>query len=115
MSDHEDVSFDTGYSTPVPELDDHTHQSASVQKPRSRRGTVDTMYSATAKNVARPDLSTVNDKLKVQTIQARDFEEAIIDEETGGVSPRPGRLMPDNRSRRGTVTTIDRRSVSPPN
>lgn len=129
MSDHEDVSFDTGYSTPVPELDDHTHQSASVQKPRSRRGTVDTMYSTIAKNVASPDLGAVNDKLqstqardfqggvkeRLQPTQARDFEEAIIDEECGGVSPRPGRLMPDNRSRRGTVTTLDPRSVSPPN
>lgn len=115
MSDHEDVSFDTGYSTPVPELDDHTHQSASVQKPRSRRGTVDTMYSTMARNMASPDLGTVNDRLQIQTTQARDFEEAIIDEEAGGVSPRPGRFMPDNRSRRGTVTTLDPRSVSPPN
>ena len=111
MSDHEDISFDTGYSTPVPELDDHTHQSASVQKPRSRRGTVDTMHSIMGKNLASPDLGAVNDRLRINT---RDFEEAIIDEETGGVSPRPGRLMPDNRSRRGTVTTIDPRSVSPP-
>lgn len=115
MSDHEDVSFDTGYSTPVPELDDHTHQSASVQRPRSRRGTVDTMYSVMTKNVASPDLGAVDAKLKIQTTQARDFEEAIIDEEAGGVSPRPGRLMPDNRSRRGTVTTLDPRSASPPN
>ncbi len=68
MSDHEDISFDTGYSTPVPELDDHTNQAASVQKPRSRRGTVDTMYSTMAKNVASPDLGVVNDKL--QTSQA---------------------------------------------
>jgi magnesium transporter len=115
MSDHEDVSFDTGYSTPVPELDDHTHQSASVQKPRSRRGTVDTMYSTVGSNLACPDLGVVNDRLQVNKTQAWDFEEAIIDEETVGVSPRPGRLMPDNRSRRGTVETMDPRSVSPPN
>ena len=112
MSDHEDISFDTGYSTPIPELDDHTHQSASVQKSRSRRGTVDTLYSMMGKNVASTDLGAVNDRLKIST---RDFEEAIIDEETGGVSPRPGCLMPNNRSRRGTVTTMDPRSVSPPN
>jgi magnesium transporter len=129
MSDHEDISFDTGYSTPVPELDDHTNQSVSVQKPRSRRGTVDTMYSTMAKNLANPDLGAVNDKLqttqardfqgavkdRLQPFHARDFEEAIIDEESGGVSPRPGRAMPDSRSRRGTVTTLDPRSVSPPN
>lgn len=73
------------------------------------------MYSTMAKNLASPDLGVVNDRLQINTTQARDFEEAIIDEETGGVSPRPGRFMPDNRSRRGTVTTIDPRSVSPPN
>jgi magnesium transporter len=115
MSDHEDISFDTGYDTPVPELDDHTHQSASVQKPRSRRGTVDTMYNTMAKNGAGPDLGAVNDRLQINTTRARDFEEAIVDEESDGVSPRPGRYMLDNRSRRGTVTTIDPRSISPPN
>jgi magnesium transporter len=111
MSDHEDHSFDTGYSTPVPELDDHRHQSASVQRPRSRRGTVDTMYS-TSGRLAVPDLNLVNDEL-MQT-QARDFEEAVIDEESGGQSPLPSRNAPDS-SRRGTVTTLDPRSVSPPN
>ena len=113
MSDHEETSLSTGYSTPVPELDDHRHQSISVQKPRSRRGTVDTMYSANVPNRVNPDLGLVNDGL-LHTV-ARDFEEAIADEESGGISPRPGRSAQGNRSRRGTVTTIDRRSVSPPN
>ena len=112
MSDHEDTSLDTGYSTPVPELDDHRHQSASVQRTRSRRGTVDTMYSTRARNALSPDLSLVNQEL-LQTV-ARDFEEAVVDDESRGVSPLPPRVAPE-RSRRGTVTTLDPRSVSPPN
>lgn len=112
MSDHEDTTFDTGYSTPVPELDDHRHQSASVQRPRSRRGTVDTMYSTAGRITFDPDLSLVNDGLLHP--QARDFEEAVVDEESGGRSPITGRMAP-TRSRRGTVETLDPRSVSPPN
>lgn len=101
--------MNSGYSTPVPELDDHRHQSASVQKPRSRRGTVDTMHSHYHLNLA-PDLTLVNQGLS-PTI-ARDFEEAVEDEESGRASPL-GRFAPD-RSRRGTVTTLDPRSISPP-
>jgi len=110
MSDHEE-SFNTGYSTPVPELDDHRHQSSSVQKPRSRRGTVETMRSPSRSE--HPDLSLVNRGLLQVT--ARDFEEAIVDEESGGASPIQGRDGPRDRSRRGTATTLDPRSVSPPN
>ena len=115
MSDHEETSLDTGYSTPVPELDDHRHQSASVQRTRSRRGTVETMHSVNAHTSLSPDLGLVNSSL-LHTI-ARDFEEAVTDEDSPVVSPRPGRGAPmlDARSRRGTVTTIDARSVSPPN
>lgn len=106
MSDQEESYTDTGYSTPVPELDDHRHQSASVPRMRSRRGTADTLYTA-AQIPMGPDLTRVNNGL-LQT-NARDFEEAIIDEEVGGVSPAPG------THRRGTVTTLEARSVSPPN
>ncbi|TVY87402.1 putative metal ion transporter [Lachnellula willkommii] len=109
MSDHEE-SFNTGYSTPVPELDDHRHQSHSKQKPRSRRGTAETMHST---NPQSPELSLVNRGLLQVT--ARDFEEAVVDEEAGGVSPLHGRPGFYDRSRRGTVTTIDPRSGSPPN
>src|SRR6266536_5105625 len=100
MSDHEETSLNTGYSTPVPELDDHRHQTISVQKSRSRRGTVDTMYSVNMRNSVNPDLGLVDDGL-LHTV-ARDFEEAIVDEESGGVSPRPGTSPQQNRSRRGT-------------
>jgi magnesium transporter len=112
MSDHEE-SFNTGYSTPVPELDDHRHQSSSIQKPRSRRGTVETMHSTSGRSPQNPDLSLVNRGLLQVT--ARDFEEAVIDEEAGGVSPLHGQDGARDRSRRGTVTTLDPRSVSPPN
>ncbi|KAK7966532.1 metal ion transporter [Apiospora aurea] len=99
MSDHEEISErGSGYDTPVPELDDHRHQSASVQRPdRPRRGTVDTLYGTR-------HLETPPD------IRVRDFEEAIADDEADDVSPiRP-------RSRRPTVDTVnDARSLSPPN
>lgn len=80
MSDHEDTSLDTGYSTPVPELDDHTFQSPTVQKSRSRRGTINTIHSAKG-NTMSPNLAQVNDELLRTKI--RDFEEAILDEDGG--------------------------------
>ena len=110
MSDHEDTFSNTGYSTPVPELDDHTHQIASVQKPRSRRGTVDTTHSFNPRSPTRPDLGLVNQGLLQTT--PRDFEYAVIDEENSPINGRQGSYA---KSRRGTVTTLDPRSVSPPN
>lgn len=111
MSDHEDTAFDTGYSTPVPELDDHRHQSASVQRTtRSRRGTFDSMYSTAGRPAVNPDLSLVNDGLLHPHV--RDFESAVAEGEAGGQSPMNTRSA---RSRRGTFETIDPRSNSPPN
>jgi len=80
MSDHEDTSLDTGYSTPVPELDDHTFQSPIVQKSRSRRGTIDTVHSAMGYTMS-PNLAQVDNELLRTKI--RDFEEAILDEDGG--------------------------------
>jgi magnesium transporter len=110
MSDHEDSTFDTGYSTPVPELDDHRYQSSSVQRTRSRRGTFDSMHSTAVRHSINPDLGLVNDSLLQPHV--RDFESAVVDGESGGQSPMPGR---NARSRRGTVETVDLRSNSPPN
>ena len=115
MSDHEDMSInnmDTGFDTPVPELDDHRHQSAAVPRSRSRRGTVETMHSTTVRRNLTADLEKVNEGLL--PISTRDFEHAVDDEDVGGISPAAGRYDP-SRSRRGTVTTPDPRSVSPPN
>jgi magnesium transporter len=107
MSDHEETFDDTRYSTPVPELDDHRHQSVSVQRAdRSRRGTVDTLYGTTAHGDLMQELSQINEAL-LHT-NARDFEEAVVDGDMRGPSPLP------NRSRRPTATTVER-GVSPPN
>ncbi|TGO64732.1 hypothetical protein BOTNAR_0085g00060 [Botryotinia narcissicola] len=110
MSEHEDTSLDTGYSTPVPELDDHRHQSQALPKARSRSGTIDSMQAPSPRAPQSPDLAHVNNTL-LQTI-ARDFEEAIVDEDSRGVSPMAIRMA--DRSRRGTAATADIRSLSPP-
>ncbi|CAG8951797.1 hypothetical protein HYFRA_00005601 [Hymenoscyphus fraxineus] len=108
MSDHDDI-LNTGFDTPVPELDDHRHQSASVQRePRSRRGTAGSMFVGSPGN---PDLTLVNNAL-LQTV-TRDFEHAVIDEEVTGGSIL-NRNVGSERSRRGTVETMDPRSISPP-
>ncbi|KAI9746582.1 MAG: Mg(2+) transporter [Claussenomyces sp. TS43310] len=105
MSYHEDFD-DTRYSTPVPELDDHRNQSVSIQRPeRSRRGTVDTLYGTAPRDIG-PALSSINDALL--QINAQDFEEAVVDGESGPISPI-------DRSRRPTATSVESRSVSPPN
>ncbi|KAH8600877.1 hypothetical protein B0O99DRAFT_681737 [Bisporella sp. PMI_857] len=111
MSDQEDTSpMNTGYSTPVPELDDHTHHSPNVQKARSRRGTVNTTHSTMDHTSLSPKLGHVNDEL-LRT-KARDFEEAIVDDETDALSPIAARRL-EEKERRGTATTLDR-SNSPP-
>lgn len=94
---------DTRYSTPVPELDDHRHQMASVQKPqRSRRGTIDTLYGTQAIDESGADLSWVDEALA--RTNAGDYENVIDDGDE--VSPL------QQRSRRPTAASRD---VSPPN
>ncbi|ESZ92286.1 putative metal ion transporter C27B12.12c [Sclerotinia borealis F-4128] len=110
MSEHEDTSLDTGYSTPVPELDDHRYQSQPLPKARSRSGTIDTLYAPSPRAPMSPDLARVNNTL-LHTI-ARDFEEAIVDEDSRGVSPMVVRIA--DRSRRGTAGTAGIRDTSPP-
>ncbi|KAI0016936.1 magnesium transporter ALR2 [Xylariomycetidae sp. FL0641] len=102
MSDHEGSSSSRGYQTPVPELDDHRHQSASVQRTdRPRRGTVDTLYGSRQHlDVAGP--------CSPSDVRVRDFEEAIIDED-GDMSP----ALPHGR--RPTFNSTNERAVSPPN
>ncbi len=105
MSDHEDTTGNSGYSTSVPELDDHRHNraaSASREEDRPRRGTFDSLYGA------RINLGGSPDEL-LRSIRVRDFEEeAVVDEDAGEASPNALR-----RSRRPTVESV--RSVSPPN
>ncbi|KAI9147926.1 putative metal ion transporter [Paramyrothecium foliicola] len=101
MSDHDETVSDTGYDTPVPELDDHRNQSVSSQRhERPRRGTFDSLYGSRHLD-AGPS---------TPAILVRDFEEAVVDEDNGEPSPTP------RRNRRPTVDTIsDGRGVSPPN
>ena len=89
MSDHEETVSDTGYDTPVPELDDHrNHQQTVPRSGRHRRGTFDSLYGSQADH-------------QLQTgFRVRDFEEAVTDDE----------LAEDEHEGFGS-----RRSLSPPN
>ena len=107
MSDPEasSVGGNSGYSTPVPELDDHRNQSASVRPDRPRRGTFDSLYGArqvaavNAQDYLHPAPAT----------KVRDFEQAVDDDD----EPESPTMR---RSRRPTVGSIDDpRSQSPPN
>ena len=103
MSDHEGVGADPRYSTPVPELDDHRHQSSSVQRPeRPRRGTFDSLYGARQ----LPSASSSDQRLPSR---APDFEEAVDDEDA--VDPSPS-----HHGRRPTIeSAMSQRPCSPPN
>ncbi|KAK0621284.1 hypothetical protein B0T17DRAFT_591201 [Bombardia bombarda] len=102
MSDQDEVVGNSGYSTPVPELDDHRNQSASVQRPeRSRRGTFDSLYGA-RQNFG----SGAGDPYATRV---RDFDEAVVDDDAPEQSPG------FKRARRPTVESMDIRSASPPN
>ncbi|PTB35293.1 uncharacterized protein TrAFT101_011377 [Trichoderma asperellum] len=97
MSEHDEAFPDTGYDTPVPELDDHRQHSAAQRVERPRRGTFDSLYGARHLD---PDMA----------VRVRDFEEAIIDEEGDNLQPTP------RHGRRPTIeSSIDGRSISPPN
>lgn len=100
MSDQEETAASSGYSTPVPELDDHRNQTASVQRAdRSRRGTFDSLYGGRVMTAAGVSAEP----------RVRDFEEAIVDEEPADRSPSM------RRARRPTVESVSDRSSSPPN
>ncbi|GAP87736.1 hypothetical protein SAMD00023353_2800730 [Rosellinia necatrix] len=105
MSDHEGSSSNKGYETPVPELDDHRHNTASAQRldrERPRRGTVDTLYGSRQHLDADGPCSPTD-------VRFRDFEEAIIDEDDDDA---PAALP---HGRRPTITSVNERAVSPPN
>lgn len=106
MSEGEDLyeihRDDTRYSTPVPELDDHRHQIASVQRPqRSRRGTIDTLYGTQLDD--QPPLNWVDEALRRTDAVSLELESAIDDQDDEGVSPM--------QMRRPTKD----RAMSPPN
>lgn len=106
MSDHEEVD-DTGYETPVPELDDHRHQAPSVQRDeRPRRGTFDSQHG----DRRRPDSDASRGGQPHPSIRVRDFEGAVSDDDADDIPPM------GHRPRRGTVdTTTSSGEPSPPN
>jgi magnesium transporter len=106
MSDHGSGS-NRDYETPVPELDDHRHNTASAQRPdrdRPRRGTVDTLYGSRQHLDAEGPCSPTD-------VRFRDFEEAVIDED-GDDNDTPAIF---SHGRRPTFTSTNERAVSPPN
>lgn len=106
MSDQEDNTPNSGFSTPVPELDDHRFQTPLVQRfDRPRRGTFDSLYGAHQTAAA-----THQEEGFPSTTRVRDFEEAVVDDEAADVSPMA------HRPRRATVeSAYEQRSASPPN
>ncbi|CAD6502182.1 BgTH12-02421 [Blumeria graminis f. sp. triticale] len=107
MSDLENEILGSSFSAPVPELDDHTHQIPSIQRPRSRHDTSETIHSTNQRRIQIHELSRPSHDLS--PIIARDLEEALILEDEEGVAPRA------DKSRRGTITNYDGRAASPPN
>ncbi|KAG6128137.1 hypothetical protein E4U22_005837 [Claviceps purpurea] len=103
MSDQEGTASGKGYAAPVPVLEDHRHESIlSYRVERPRRGTFDSLYGSRQVDTDAGPLTP--------DIRVRDFEEAIIDEDTLDV-PHTAR-----HGRRLTVETPNEgRSVSPPN
>lgn len=116
MSDHDEV-IDTGYETPVPELDDHRNQAPSVQREeRPRRSTFDSQYGSRRRLDSDASRSgQPRPALRDPGVRVRDFEEAVIDDDAGEMSPI-GSPPIGHRTRRGTVdTTSSSREPSPPN
>ncbi|KAI1282303.1 hypothetical protein F5Y07DRAFT_235958 [Xylaria sp. FL0933] len=103
MSDRDGSNSDKGYETPVPELDDHRHNTTSAQRvDRPRRGTVDTLYGSRQHLDSEGPYSPTD-------VRIRDFEEAIIDEDDNDAS------VTAPHGRRPTFTSTNERAISPPN
>ncbi|KAF2128579.1 magnesium transporter ALR1 [Dothidotthia symphoricarpi CBS 119687] len=130
-------AFQTRFSTPVSELDDHRHQPASLPRadagspPRSRRPT----FASTHQPEQSTLLAQVNEALEANAVTRRDFEFAVVDDDAPFLSPdaygrRPS-LATGPHARRDTFrrprdpaverlarsrgSSTSSRSVSPPN
>lgn len=120
MSDHEEILSGSGYETPIPELDDHRHPTPSLHRDeRPRRGTFDSQFAERRGTFVDPLLTerrrhgsdASRSGMPYSGVRVRDFEEAVIDDDAGEISPGVHR-----RQRRGTVdTTASSREGSPPN
>ncbi|KAK8199734.1 cora family metal ion transporter-like protein [Phyllosticta capitalensis] len=134
----------TRFSTPVSELDDHRNQPQSLPRAdnpspqTSRRGTANSVHLT---HTERRDLLTVNDALERHGLIARDFENAIVDDDRspldtsentgffgrrGSTSPMAQRrdtfrrprdvtAAPDAAKTRSRSSSQSSRSISPPN
>lgn len=123
MSDHDDNAMvsGSGYSTPIPELDDHRvdhrddqrddHRLPSPHREGHRRGTLDSVFGERRQHHGAD--SAQSGQPRGPIVRVRDFvdEEAVVDDEDD-TSPVA------RRQRRGTIdTAADSRgsSPSPPN
>lgn len=130
----------TRFSTPVSELDDHRHQLQSMARPDALGSGIGSRRPTFASIQPLPDrpnlLLQVNEALESHDITARDFENAIVDDDGTHLSPeaiypRRGSLTASPSGRRDTfrrphhpvvehlsrsrASSRSSRSTSPPN
>ncbi|KAF2272324.1 magnesium transporter ALR1 [Westerdykella ornata] len=118
----------TRFSTPVSELDDHRNQPASMPRADtggSAHGSRRPTFASIQPLPDRPNLlQQVNEALESHQVTARDFEQAIA-EDDAHLSPEPARAIPavSPLTRRNTFQRLPKsrtssassRSQSPPN
>lgn len=105
MSEPESAA-NSGYSTPVPELDDHRHHHAASSVSRTdrpRRGTFDSLYG---RHLQAEDDNDARAEPVSPTPHIRYVEEAVVDDD--------GEISPSAVRPRG-ATAESCRSASPPN
>jgi magnesium transporter len=128
----------TRYSTPVPELDDHRfplgHSPMAEGPPDVQRGSPTNGHRGfSLESSQRRDLLQLPDDLREAGPHPRDFEQAVVDDDSPGVDVnvmgrrfsldltgtfRPGRRPSRNQQDRATVSrgsSASARSTSPPN
>ena len=105
----------TRFSTPVPNLDDHRHQTSTrprltdtMSSPQEPRSPAERPLQTgnLSSNIPNPKLLQVNETLRESLPKPRDFEQAIIDDDKSFTGEHtvdlPGSRSP-NSPRRGTV------------
>lgn len=127
----------TRFSTPVSDLDDHRNQPPtrphgnSLGSPQDSRSPVEGRHiPQTLGNHGRPVLLQISDELRQAGSISRDFEQAIIDEDTSGhgdnIIERRGSFSPtvprrstvrrsQNHPNRSRESSVSSRSTSPAN
>jgi magnesium transporter len=101
---------DTRFSTPVPELDDHRLQPASLPRADTITGREGRRITGRSGSMDHPALLQVNEVLRDAGTVHRDFENVIIDEDRSG---NPDQFSPIlRRSSIGHSPTVPRRSAN---